>query len=78
MAGTSPPKRYYGRFEACLFVPGASGDLIVNQVLTTLDNLFTATSFSGIVCHGSHMPPASEAVGWRSQEFFSQFDFVKF
>lgn len=78
MSGASLSKKYTGRFEACLFVPSGTGDAIVNQVLATLDNMFTARSFSGIVCRESHMPEACEAVGWRSQDFYSHFYFVKF
>lgn len=76
--GSSPPKRCFGFVEIHIYSPESLGDISILGPLNTLEELFTAVTFNGIVFGESTSPSSPPAaIGWNDQVFFGSFYFDK-
>lgn len=75
--GSLPPKRCRGFVEIHVFSPESLGDISLFGPLNTLEELFTAVAFNGIVFGESTSSGPATAVGWNDLMFFGSFHFDK-
>jgi len=65
----SPPKRKWGYIMVEIFVPRKTGDLVVFQMLDTLEQIFVAQSVSTIVFSACTPYSPVSGIDWSSQSF---------